>query len=1359
MTRIARSLGRAALGCAILCVLFAAGSAGAEPPLRADEVPAPLVPWWSWALHGEPDPACPYVVASVARLCAWPSRVALEVVDGGANFELTAEVWAEAELPLPGREGQWPQDVRVDAAPAVVTARDGVPTLRLAPGRHRLTGRYVWHTPPETLLVPRSYGLLSLRLHGVEVANPQRASDGELWLQTPAATGAEAEVDTFKLQVYRRIADEIPLQVETLLELDVAGTQREIVLDGALLAGGVPLRLHASLPARLEADGRLRLQVRPGHWQLRVDSRQQGQVSALARPAGDPSWPAAEVWVFDARPALRVVDVTGAASIDPRQTGLPADWQSLPAFRLAAGDSLRFAEQRRGDPEPAPNRLQLTRELWLDFDGGGWTVRDTIGGELTRGWRLDAGADLVPGRVLLNGEPQFITEFDGRHGVEVRRGAIDLRADSRIESVTPLNAVGWAQDFDGLSATLHLPPGWRLWSARGVDEVSDTWLQRWTLLDLFIVFIVALAVSRLWSWPLGALCLLALVLCWHEGGAPRHVWLHVLAAVALVRALPEGRLRSLIAWYRNGALLVLIVLALGFAIDQVRHGLYPQLDGPYRVDAYAPLDVTQAAPPAPAVQAGEMAFEKAYRMDPADAAKARSSKAPRPEALGSSAARRHPARSTYDPQAKIQTGPGLPNWHWHDARLVWNGPVTAAQPLELVLLSPRVNLGLALLRVAALALLVAWVLRRALGGPSGWRYASLLVLLVGCFNAQAAFDSPDPSLLEELKRRALLPPACEPDCASLPRLDVTLADGRLQLRMTLHVDSPLGVPLPGEAEQWQPATVLVDGAPVAVLRRDEWDQLIVALDAGVHELVLDGPAPRRASFQLALPLPAQSTQVDAAGWAVDGVARDTGYATQLIFTRTQTAGAAAIDGNFDNVDQTSVLPPFFTLERSLELGLDWRVHYRLTRVTPLGVGAALAIPLLDGEAVTTRGIEVVGRQAKLELGAEETQREWTSVLEKSARITLRAAETSAWAETWRADIAPIWHVELGGIPLVHHQGNGGARLPTWQPWPGEEASLDIARPAGVTGRTLTIDRSELRVAPGLRANDVSLDFTLRSSQGGQHVVELPADAELQAVSIGDVAQPIRQEGRRVSLPVVPGEQRVSLRWRSPTSLTPRFTTPAFSLGTDSVNAALSVNLPADRWVLFAGGPALGPAVLFWGVLLVVALASVALGRLKLAPVPTWQWLLLGVGLTQCSVAGAVLVVGWLLALGLRARLPAELPKWRFNLTQLALAALTLAALSVLFQAIAQGLLGEPSMQIAGNGSSARELRWFVDRADAAYPQAWALSVSIWFYRGLMLAWALWLAFAVLGWLGFGWRHFSRDGVWRRVSLFPRKRAA
>jgi hypothetical protein len=47
-----------------------------------------------------------------------------------------------------------------------------------------------------------------------------------------------------------------------------------------------------------------------------------------------------------------------------------------------------------------------------------------------------------------------------------------------------------------------------------------------------------------------------------------------------------------------------------------------------------------------------------------------------------------------------------------------------------------------------------------------------------------------------------------------------------------------------------------------------------------------------------------------------------------------------------------------------------------------------------------------------------------------------------------------------------------------------------------------------------------------------------------------------------------------------------------------------------------------------------------------------------------------------------------------------------------------------------------------------------ISISVWFYRLLMLAWALWLAAALLRWLHWGWSQFSHGGGWKRI--FRRK---
>jgi hypothetical protein len=44
------------------------------------------------------------------------------------------------------------------------------------------------------------------------------------------------------------------------------------------------------------------------------------------------------------------------------------------------------------------------------------------------------------------------------------------------------------------------------------------------------------------------------------------------------------------------------------------------------------------------------------------------------------------------------------------------------------------------------------------------------------------------------------------------------------------------------------------------------------------------------------------------------------------------------------------------------------------------------------------------------------------------------------------------------------------------------------------------------------------------------------------------------------------------------------------------------------------------------------------------------------------------------------------------------------------------------------------LSWFHDRVTSALPQPLVLSVSLWFYKAAMLAWALWLSFALVRWV-------------------------
>ena len=100
--------------------------------------------------------------------------------------------------------------------------------------------------------------------------------------------------------------------------------------------------------------------------------------------------------------------------------------------------------------------------------------------------------------------------------------------------------------------------------------------------------------------------------------------------------------------------------------------------------------------------------------------------------------------------------------------------------------------------------------------------------------------------------------------------------------------------------------------------------------------------------------------------------------------------------------------------------------------------------------------------------------------------------------------------------------------------------------------------------------------------------------------------------------------------------------------------------------------------------------------------------------------------------------------------------LTLISLLILMFVVGAGLLGNPDMFIVGNGSSRTYLQWFQPRSGPALPTPYVVSISVWFYRLLMLFWALWLATALLRWLRWGWQQFSAE---ERGGKSQRRQAA
>lgn len=1345
--------------------------------LTFEETPEPLKPWVNWVLKGQENQACSRIYNKKRFICSWASKLTLNLTNKGGEFTQTWETDKSNWLFLAGSAKNWPLQVKVNDQPAIVSFHRGTPAIYLPQGHYQISGQFQWDRLPESLTIPKRMGFVSLLLEGKSIAFP-KINGNKLWLEQTKQL--KTIQDSLDIQVFRHIKDDQPMQIETRLELNVAGQSREVQLSPVLLDGFIPLKIKSKLPARINKNGILRVQVRPGRWTIYLTARGIGEQHQLTLPTTKAPLPQQEVWVFQAVSHLRLVEIVGINSIDPRQTSLPQEWQQYPAYRMQVGQTLELKTLQRGSAEPEPNRLNLNREMWLDFDGKGYTFRDQISGTMTKGWRLETSDTLDLGLVSIHNQPQFITRLDdkGHAGVEVRRGSIDLSADSRYQKQIETPPItGWQGQFQKVKTRLYLPSGWRLFFAQGMDNNPATWIGRWTLLDLFLVLISAIAIARLWGWHWGIFSLITLALIWHEPHAPKLIWLNLIMAIALLKLIPKGLFQRLLIGYRNLSFIVLLLIVLPFAVQQVRYALYPQLaryqshstdvQSSWVDNEFLEMDAMEE-PVIAAGKAGHFNQNKAaslpqrrqINIDDLISDESFSLSAPEPEPKKAYYRRKIKVLNQIDPNANIQTGPGLPSWKTKATVFSWNGTVNTDQKMRLFYLSPQMNLILNFVGVFLLLILMGRLAMPMVRQFSLNQYAkaSSILLCLGLIpfliqpqavQAKVA-PFPDQPLLNELKKRLTEAPKCLPSCAQISTMKLQLKTDHLQIQLNIHSATKTAIPLPGGLKYWQPQEIILNDKPLDKITRDSKGVIWISLPTGIHQVIMRGALPQRQQIHLPLPLKPHYVEWQGADWSIEGIRKNKIPEKQLQLVRKKILSNKK--GTKKLTDESSILPPLLRISRTLHLGLEWTLETKVIRLSPLGSPINTKIPLLTDESVLSNQYKVKDGILNASFGAFERQIQWQSQLKIKPEIKLTAVDGINFVEEWKVDISPNWHVELSGIPTIHQNQDNQEWLPQWQPWANESVTLAISKPKGIKGQTLTIDSTKRTLKVGKRGQTSTLKLTLRSSQGAQHPIQLPQNSELLFVKINQQNQPVRQQGRIVNIPIKPGKQTIEIQWREIKPLTLKLTSSLISVGSANVNHQTTIKMPKDRWVLFVGGPRQGPAVLFWGVLIVILITAIALGYSKLTPLKHFEWFLLGMGLCLASPLMVLIIVGWLLILGQRPRLAMAKQRWVFNLAQISLAVLTLIALATLLVALQKGLLGYPDMQIAGNGSTQWVLKWFQDRSFSVLPNPWVISVPLLGYRLFMLCWALWLAFALLNWLKWGWQNFSQGGLWRSKEI-------
>ncbi|MDO7653779.1 MAG: hypothetical protein MUQ57_03665, partial [Porticoccus sp.] len=658
---------------------------------------------------------------------------------------------------------------------------------------------------------------------------------------------------------------------------------------------------------------------------------------------------------------------------------------------LDTDTTLKIETQYRGDDSLSANQLKVQRNLWLDFDGSKVTGLENINGKMNRDWRLNAAKDTFIGRATVADQPVLITEHDGQQGLEIRSANINLSAVTLMNNPKEFSASGWNSIVDNFSATLHLPPGWRVLYADGVDRIHGTWISEWDLWDLFLILIITAVTRKLIGNKAALLALAALVIAYHEPGSPLIAIPPLLVLLALL-PVTGGRFKSFLRSCTVFFAAIFVIGLIGFAITSFRLAIYPSLEKS-QVNHFNPssrYNYSSMSSPAPSDIYMEEAMELEQKLDDG------LSREKQLRAAVTNVGAPKKERSMYQVTENdlVQTGPGLPTWEWNRISFNANSPVDKSQVLSITYCPPfftslwRV---LSVLFLAAYGLLIILkvvpVLKsknsgtdndagndtdtdadtgdKALPGSTaltsflGAMLITGITLLMPVNNAMAS-DYPPEYLLKELETRLTKAPECLPNCISLNNGSLTIKGNVLELTFEAYAQADVMMALPQVGGNWQLSAISLDQKSQPTARRDQ-NKNSLLMTQGHHKVLLAGKILGDQS-SISFPIPIHNFKATSSDWIIDGLVDGRVLNNSLTLRST-----VSIEESKKDTLTPDPISPLVTVQRTFVLDKECRLETSVTRYAPKSGPIAVSIPLIENEKVLDKNITIKDGKAQIQL--------------------------------------------------------------------------------------------------------------------------------------------------------------------------------------------------------------------------------------------------------------------------------------------------------------------------------------------------------------------------------------------------------
>ncbi len=1134
----------------------------------APHLPADLAEWNDWVLTQNPTAAC---INRLPQNCSWSGRLTLNVHADEGRFLLTGVNDADMWVDLPGSSGLWPVNVQLNGKHVPVMNEGDTPRINVPLGEFRIEGTIVWNNIPKELPLPKSVGILQVQQGDTDIA-VQLDGQGQLLLNQQDSNSESIPIITTS-----RLWEDGPTPtLTTHISIQNSGLGQITQLGSIQLQDGILVDLHSSINSWIDSSGNLVAYIPSGTHTLSYTHALPANIEEIPTPTTPTNWPITEEWTIHTDHHIRQLSFEGLQPIDQSISAVPSSWKQHPTYTKDSTSTVSFQTVLRGNPNPPPNTLSLSRTLWPKLTGEGFWIQDEISGTMTQEWFLQPPPNLAIQSIEHNGFAQSIVESsDGVNTIPVRTQEVSTTIIAESTESTP-TFYPWNIDFSYVTMTMVVPP--------------SSLLLYWN--------------GMVWSNIWGAVLNLLLSLGWW-----RRSKADVLTGLLLVTGSALGGLIAPVST---------LLLTLFYWIGQwksLRTSMF------ILSICWGGLALYESQNHRSSQETTSIMHAEDYQLNQSSLVGTRS--------------KRH--FYTRNNAQTIQLGMGLPTWNGERHTQYWADGQPSASTLPFWVLNQNHKRWVAIFAGLLLTLL-GWRETDSNTRQSNEHTATtktlgallLLSVLSGSHTAMADAPSPSvqtdshaivdtqipPAQLEALILDHHFPTECDTECANIALAKLTVDNmDTLNIWMEVHASAPTVVTLPGPLSQWNIQNVQQEGSNVQALRRSDNNFLEVKLAPGVWSVVASGPL--TAGTQLEWPQQPHRIDVQADDWMVQGILENGQITGQTLFTPIS-----------KNQDPSNSIHPNGLIEWTQHLNIDKTVIVTHTiRRSPEQAKHALYIPLSlqEGERVLSPHVQQIDGVWTAHLDRSISTLEWQTQLPISTEFQLEflPPKDIAVAQTWVVECSMLQQCTFEGPPVTHHAEEGKWR-PTWHPHPGEVLTIHTESLTSITGDTTQIKDVNIRHKLGNNWIQSSADIHTVSSVRGLFSIQMPEDAIVQSLLVNGEQYPFKPTSELTLLNQI-GDNNIRLSWKSPRQKRLlAIQNPAFAL--TSSNSTLSIETEPDDTVLWASMPWPTTHIPWWIKLVLVLLLGLSLARHPKSTLPFGAWVFTLLGITLSGPTGIALFV-------------------------------------------------------------------------------------------------------------------------------------